>query len=1240
MTDPEKIETVARNVLQDVGGWVRDQLETMVQAGKDDAVRKDILRSLGLDPGLSATGPAIPDSGLAGIDAYRQKGAGDADLQSFIEAMQDVTQIIQAFTDWIALAIQADAGAPIDYDIEQAATIVLNMLTLGAIRRDTPALYITARALQLIEDQSIEFGNVTDLIFKTGDYFNRLRLSFAEMNTEEDAKRVSDVLLFLTGVGGGWLAGKLGVTEYDFVYGYDPGPPPTAGGSPVADTFANRALTMRFRREQEVGGADLTAGLVIGAVIVPGAESGVALRLQAESELVIPITPNLKLVLAADSPDLVFFVGHDMDSQPPVTGDASAKATLTYESTGPFVLRPTGPAKGSPASGTSETWTVEALPEGFTPITAADDGQRLIDPEAPGETILVTASDGKGDTSITVIRGADSTTPVEHEDTATYHLSRPIVLGDPKGIHIRFGKIAGGASIADTAAGLDFEVKGQIKDNVFVIATDEADGFLKTVLNAITPNGRLVTTFSFEAGVSRKRGFFVGGGAGLTLAIPLHKKIGGDEAGLILDTLVVGLSVGERPGKPAGIALEGSLSFSVNLLGSAATIDRLGLEGIVAFDGWEFSLGFKPPNGAGLSINAGPVTGGGFLLFDRSRGEYAGGVELNVADVVSVTAIALISTHLPDGKPGFSILVAISVEKLTVQVGMGFQLIGLGLIGGWNRGMRLDALAAGAKTGGLERVLFPHDIVANAARIISDLNAFFPVQNDSIVIGVMAKLTWGTSSLFTLSLGVVFQTSPFTVGILGLLEMSIPRKTPVLQLKIAFVGALELDKHRAWLFATLYDSHLLTFTLEGGLGALVQWGDTPNLVISVGGFHPQFTPPPLPFPVPDRIAISILNEKNARLRATAYVAVTSNTVQFGAAVEAFFGFDSVQLSGHLALDALFQFTPFHFVVEISASFQLKVFGTGVFSVRLRGSLEGASPWRIAGAASISFFFFSISVEVERTWGDAISDPKTDVSVLPLLASELTEPANWKAELSSAAMELGVSLRDLSVTPEALILHPLGQLRISQRTVPLGIRIDTVGTSRAADAHRFDVSLPGGGGGVLRVAGPSKEQFAIAQYQELSDAAKLSAPCFQLEPGGIVLQAAGSQLRSSRLVKRRVRYELVIVDSNFLRSRQSFFGFWRRLFDHFTTGSVMTRAEASYRRDAELHPFDEAVSVRPGRYVVAQTADNTIWATTPAGSESRTFDSEADAREFLDSEVAGNHRLADALHVIPRAELQT
>ena len=43
-------------------------------------------------------------------------------------------------------------------------------------------------------------------------------------------------------------------------------------------------------------------------------------------------------------------------------------------------------------------------------------------------------------------------------------------------------------------------------------------------------------------------------------------------------------------------------------------------------------------------------------------------------------------------------------------------------------------------------------------------------------------------------------------------------------------------------------------------------------------------------------------------------AVSSNSAQFGARVEAYFGLSALNVSGHLAFDALFVFAPFHFII--------------------------------------------------------------------------------------------------------------------------------------------------------------------------------------------------------------------------------------------------------------------------------------------------------------------------------------
>ena len=69
--------------------------------------------------------------------------------------------------------------------------------------------------------------------------------------------------------------------------------------------------------------------------------------------------------------------------------------------------------------------------------------------------------------------------------------------------------------------------------------------------------------------------------------------------------------------------------------------------------------------------------------------------------------------------------------------------------------------------------MFPHDVIANAPRIISDLRAIFPPQEGTFLIGPMAKLGWGTPTLVSLSLGR-HHRDPRQRRILGVLQLALP----------------------------------------------------------------------------------------------------------------------------------------------------------------------------------------------------------------------------------------------------------------------------------------------------------------------------------------------------------------------------------------------------------------------------------------------------------------------------------
>ena len=450
-------------------------------------------------------------------------------------------------------------------------------------------------------------------------------------------------------------------------------------------------------------------------------------------------------------------------------------------------------------------------------------------------------------------------------------------------------------------------------------------------------------------------------------------------------------------------------------------------------------------------------------------------------------------------------------------------------------------------------------------------------------------------------------------------------------IQVNFIGAIEFDKSRLWFFAALFESRVLYITLEGEMGLLVGWGDDASFVVSVGGFHPAFNPPPLPFGAVARIAISILNTDFARIRVEGYFAVTSNSVQFGASVEVYFGLDAFNIDGHLAFDALFRFSPFYFIITISASLSVKVFGVGLFSVRMRGSLEGPTPWHVEGTGSISLLFFDIDVDFSHTWGNEEDTTLPPISVMPLLVAEYEKLENWLAVLP-AGNQLLVSLRSADEGSEEFVLHPVGSLKISQRAVPLDITIAKVGNQKPDDANRFDITVTTSG---IEERGTVNESFAVGQYLDKSDSELLNAKSFEPMKGGVELSVAGEQYHAPVAVKRVVRYEQIIIDTNFKRFIRPFFTWFGSLFNLFLNGNSVSHSVLSYKQQTMRVPFADKVEVGHTLYGVAFTSDNTAFS-----GESMNFTSMAQAQDYMQQQVAGDANLARELHVIPQVEVQT
>jgi hypothetical protein len=775
-------------------------------------------------------------------------------------------------------------------------------------------------------------------------------------------------------------------------------------------------------------------------------------------------------------------------------------------------------------------------------------------------------------------------------------------------------------------ASADLVVGGALKGGKLVIDTSGSDGFLQTILSGV----HIESTFDLGLGYSSKSGIHFDGAGGIEIQLPTHVSLGPIELSAL--TISIGVKDGTFP-----VGLTTDIAASLGPL--EVSVEALGFEAVFKIaDHQKGNLGpldltpaFHPPKGAGLAIDTGLVRGGGYLFFDPDKGEYAGVAQLSIADLVTVTAVGLITTKMPDGSTGFSLLIIISADDLNIQLGFGFTLDGVGGLLGLNRAVLLDVLRDGVRTGAVNSIMFPHDVIANAPRIISDLKAVFPPQEGTFLIGPMAKFGWGTPSLISLSLGIIVEIPPGNIAILGVLAIILPdADTALIQIQVDFVGTLDFNEKLLAFDAGLFDSHILFMTLQGDMAVRLKWGDNAGFLLSVGGFHPAFTPPSgLDLPTMKRLQISILDTAVAKINVDSYFAVTSNTVQFGAHATLFFGVDGCNINGEVGFDVLFQFSPFYFDALVTGSLSLQVAGFDLLSISLRLDLSGPTPWRAKGSGSISILFFSVSVDFDITWGDSKDTSLPPIDVLPIFLAEASKQTNWKA-LPPASSNLLVSLRPLD--PSLLVLHPLGALTLSQRALPLALKLDKVGNQQPDDVNQVDITAATSNGTQMPLS-TATEQFALGQFQDLSDAEKLSRPSYQELKGGVTIGASGG-LQSSKMTRRPIAYDITIVDKQSVKPLP--LGLRYRgvngLFNRFLPGSAAARSPLSFHGKSQLQPYTDKITVGAESFTVANTANN------KALDATSTFSSEAMARQYMQAQVSASPSLVGTLHVLPNHEV--
>lgn len=632
--------------------------------------------------------------------------------------------------------------------------------------------------------------------------------------------------------------------------------------------------------------------------------------------------------------------------------------------------------------------------------------------------------------------------------------------------------------------------------------SDTGDGFIGRVIGK-----ELSAAFGLDVLWSSRSGVRIGGNAQFSFQLPFVIDLG---------FLKIGpLTVAAR-GSAAGAAFGVGVDAALTLGPLFATVQNIGAElaltpaadGRGAFGPLDIAVAFKPPDGIGLTIDASVVKGGGFIKLEPAIAQYSGVLQLAIQKTIDVKAIGILNARLPSGNLGFSLLLIITAEFPPIQLGMGFTLNGIGGLAGINRTAAVDVLRAGLRNGALDTMLFPRDPLANVPALLSTLGSVFPVAEGRYVFGPMVRIGWGSPAILTLDVAVLIELpDPVRIILLGRLKAALPdEKKPVAVIRMDALGVLDFGRKELSLDATIYDSKILTFTLSGDMALRLSWGANPGFLLSVGGFHPHFQPP-ASMPALARMALVLVDfEKDgvtARVRLDSYFAITSNTVQFGAHVQAYVKVLAVEVQGLLGFDALVHF-PFAIDAQMVAAVTLSFNGALLMGAEVALNLTGPGPWHLVGEARFVFLGLPARAHIDFTSGSGSATtaelpPPADVAAQ--LIAALKDARNWQPVLAEALPRVA-RLAPAAAGAGELLMHPLAGLAVRQRVAPLGVLLARYGNAPIAGGlSRFQLQL-----NLANAAtAPLREAFAMGQYQVLSDSEKLARPSFEEADAGLQVQ---------------------------------------------------------------------------------------------------------------------------------------
>ena len=209
-----------------------------------------------------------------------------------------------------------------------------------------------------------------------------------------------------------------------------------------------------------------------------------------------------------------------------------------------------------------------------------------------------------------------------------------------------------------------------------------------------------------------------------------------------------------------------------------------------------------------------------------------------------------------------------------------------------------------------------------------------------------------------------------------------------------------------------------------------------------------------------------------------------------------------------------------------------------------------------------------------------------------------------------------------------IIHPFGTLTFSERIVPLEVDITRFGNDLPKDAKNFDIEASDTG----ITTSPVKDQFAAANFFDLTDDQKLSRPSFEPMISGFAISNT-SDLLTSTALSEDVDYRLTYLRKK--KNMLEFAGSYKYAKSYFQSNlksGAVSQSRLSYAQNRVSSNAPDQVSVIDPGYAIANTSDMKLHASgMTAGSYS-------EAQDLYDKLLAGQPSLQGQVQIVMGHEL--